>query len=228
MLVGKQRLISFLSLQAWSAVWSAGHRQDIYTPCPTHKSCHTAEWADTVNILAARKFCSSTLCPAPLSRSLSIYLSLSLWSNSQNINTHLYIIIIIILNGLYKHPNSRLFLLFPPLRPHTNLFLVVIILPFLSVLDPCKTDLPSFRETIRKVLLRNETGRVTFRLCVCCQVVFVELSGKQMAPSRSSALCILTLQRWCLAHGLSSCSSVFWCLYKHGGRVNCLHVLWCN
>lgn len=42
----KSTIISFVGLQVWSVVWSAGHRQDIYTLCLAHKSCHMAERTD--------------------------------------------------------------------------------------------------------------------------------------------------------------------------------------
>lgn len=38
--------IRFAGLHVFS-VWSAGHRQDIYTLCLTHKSRHMAERTDT-------------------------------------------------------------------------------------------------------------------------------------------------------------------------------------
>lgn len=57
-MVGKHCIISFVGLQVWSVVWSAGHRQDIYTLRLAHKSCHMAERTDTASILAPAKPCS--------------------------------------------------------------------------------------------------------------------------------------------------------------------------
>lgn len=57
-MVGKHCIICFVGLQVWSVVWSAGHRQDIYTLCLAHKSCHMAERTDTASILAPTKLYS--------------------------------------------------------------------------------------------------------------------------------------------------------------------------